>query len=52
MGRGSSEKDAGIRHAIAHPELSKEKGRVIYVTYQQSTGTFRSETRLVELVFK
>jgi hypothetical protein len=37
---------------IAHPELSKERGRVVYVTYQQSTGLFRSETRLVELAFR
>jgi hypothetical protein len=37
---------------IAHPELSKERGRVVYVTYQQGTGMFRSETRLVELVFQ
>jgi hypothetical protein len=52
LGRGSSEQDAGIGAVIAHPELSKERGRVVYATYQQDTGIFRSETRLVELVFK
>ena len=52
LGRGSTRKDEGIRAAVAHPELSKEHGRVVYVTYQQDTGMFRSETRLVELVFR
>ncbi len=42
----------GIWHVLAHPELSKERGRVVYVTYQQGTGMLSSETRLVELVFK
>ena len=52
LGLGSTEEDLGIRAVIAHPELSKENGRVLYVTYQQGTGMFRSETRLVELVFQ
>jgi serine/threonine protein kinase len=41
-----------INCAMAHPELSVERGRVQYLTYQLETGLFRSETRLVELVFK
>jgi serine/threonine protein kinase len=52
LGRGLTSDDHGIRAAVTHPELSKERGRVVYVTYQQGTGMFRSETRLVELAFK
>jgi serine/threonine protein kinase len=41
-----------INYAIAHPELSEDRGRVQYITYQLETGLFRSETRIVELVFR
>jgi hypothetical protein len=37
---------------MAHPELSEERGRVQYLTYQLETGLFRSETRLLQLAFK
>lgn len=52
LGPELNRKDLRIRHVIAHPELSQERGRVQYVTYQDATGMFRSETRLVELVFR
>lgn len=52
LGQGLTGKEGKIRALIAHPELSKERGRIEYLTYQQATGMFRSETRLVELVFK
>jgi hypothetical protein len=44
--------DWGTNYAMAHPELSEEHGRVQYITYQFGTGLFRSETRLLQLVFK
>jgi hypothetical protein len=47
LGPRSNRKGLGIAHVIAHPELSRERGRVQYVTYQCGTGT-----RLVELVFQ
>jgi hypothetical protein len=52
LGRQPIDKDHGIWMVISHPEISKERGRMVYVTYQQGTGMFRSETRLVELTFK
>jgi hypothetical protein len=52
LGQPWTAKDSGIHAVIAHPELSKERGRVVYVTYQQRTGMLSSETRLVELAFQ
>ena len=36
-----------IYDALAHPELSDDKGRTLYVTYSRHTGLFRTEFRLV-----
>jgi hypothetical protein len=36
-----------IYDALAHPELSTDKGRTIYITYSRHTGPFRTEFRLV-----
>lgn len=36
-----------IYDAMAHPELSNDKGRTLYVTYSRHTGLFRTEFRLV-----
>jgi serine/threonine protein kinase len=44
--------DSRINYAVAHQELSEDRGRVQYVTYQLETGLFRFETRIVELVFR
>ncbi len=43
-----------IYDALAHPELSNDKGRTLYVTYSRHTGLFRTEFRLVavELALK
>ena len=37
---------------LAHPELSREAGRIEYLTYYRETGFFKGEIRLIELVFK
>jgi hypothetical protein len=37
---------------VAHPELSREDGRVEYLTYYRETGFFKGEIRLIELTFK
>ncbi len=44
--------DSRINYPLAHSELSEERGRVQYVTYQLETGLFKTETRFVEIVFK
>ena len=36
-----------IYDAMAHPELSNDKGRTLYVTYSRQTGLLRTEFRLV-----
>jgi hypothetical protein len=36
-----------IYDALAHPELSNDKGRTLYLTYSRHTGLFRTEFRLV-----
>ena len=36
-----------IYDALAHPELSTDEGRTMYITYSRNTGPFRTEFRLV-----
>lgn len=36
-----------IYDALAHPELSTDGGRTMYITYSRHTGLFRTEFRLV-----
>jgi hypothetical protein len=36
-----------IYDALAHPELSQDNGRIIYITYSRNTAAFDSELRLV-----
>ncbi|MCA9719060.1 MAG: DUF4185 domain-containing protein [Myxococcales bacterium] len=40
-----------IYDVIAHPELSRDDGRVLYLSYSRGTGFLQSEMRLVELTF-
>ena len=37
---------------LAHPEFSRENGRIEYFTYYRETGIFKGEIRLIELTFK
>jgi len=38
-----------VYDALAHPELSTDNGRSIYVTYSRHTARFQTEIRLVEV---
>jgi hypothetical protein len=45
--------DTYVDSALAHPELSRDGGRIEYLTYHRGTGIFwTGETRLLEVVFK
>ena len=37
---------------LAHPEFSREAGRIEYLTYYRETGFLKGEIRLIELTFK
>jgi serine/threonine protein kinase len=52
LGQELNRKKLSIKNVIVHPELSQERGRVQYVTYQVEKGIVRAETRLVKLVFQ
>ena len=37
---------------VAHPEFSRDGGRIEYMTYNHPTGPFQREVRLVEVTFR
>jgi len=41
-----------VYDALAHPDLSPDGGRVIYVSYSHQTGPLASELRLVEVTLQ
>jgi hypothetical protein len=45
----SSSELGWVYDALAHPELSQDNGRIVYVTYSRYTDPHRSEMRLVAL---
>ena len=45
----SSSELGWVYDALAHPELSQDNGRIVYVTYSRYTAPHRSEMRLVAL---
>ena len=45
-------KEAWTYGGMAHPEFTKENGRIEYFTYCWETGFLKSEIRLVELSFR
>lgn len=45
-------KEAWTYGGMAHPEFTKENGRIEYFTYCRETGFLKSEVRLVELSFR
>ncbi|MDD3117958.1 MAG: DUF4185 domain-containing protein [Victivallales bacterium] len=44
--------NAGSYAGLAHPELSREGGRIEYVTYYRDTGWLQGEIRLLEIEFE
>jgi hypothetical protein len=42
----------GNHGLVAHPEFSRDGGRIVYMTYNHPTGGWQSEIRLVEVTFR